>query len=204
VRLFLAIELTDAAREAIAAEQARLKHEIATHNRSRLAAMNSMKWVKPEHMHVTLAFLGEVADERSRLLVEAMRPPLETGRFSITFGGLGVFPSRGRPRVLWLGVSHGSEGVLAVQQEVVTRIAKLDIVTEDRSFHPHLTLARWRDVKFANRRWVTAVGCSSDLGHVDVESVSLVHSKLAPAGPTYTALWRTPLRADAGIPLQSP
>jgi 2'-5' RNA ligase len=202
VRLFLAIELNDAVRKAIAAEQARLGPELARHDHSGFP-MKSMKWVKPEHMHLTLAFLGEVADERSRSIVDAMRPPLETGRFSVTFGGLGVFPPRGRPRVLWLGVSHGSEGVLAVQREVVERIARLEIATEERPFRPHLTLARWRDVRFANRRWVTAIACSSDVGHVDVECVSLVHSKLAPAGPTYTTLWHTPLRADAGIPLQS-
>ena len=68
----------------------------------------SLKWIRPEHMHLTLAFLGEIDPLRGAAVVDAMSQPIEAPPFAIAFGGLGVFPPRGAPRVLWLGLVSGS------------------------------------------------------------------------------------------------
>ena len=92
MRLFVAIELDDPARVAIAVEQNRLKRILGEETRA------TLKWVRPEHMHLTLAFLGEVNDARSQALVEMMRQPIDRPRLAIAFGGLGLFPPQGAPR----------------------------------------------------------------------------------------------------------
>src|SRR5436305_1649051 len=119
MRLFVAIELTEEVRRAVADEQQRL-----------VAAFGGgaeVKWVNPAQMHLTLVFLGEVEQEKSGALIRSMEPPLSTFAFSIEFGGLGVFPPRGAPRVLWLGLMRGADAVIEVQRQVADRVARLGI-----------------------------------------------------------------------------
>jgi len=197
MRLFVAIELNDAARAAIAGEQRRLKAAIDAGSRS------TLKWVAPDHMHLTLAFLGEVVDERVEAVVTAMRQPIDVEPFSIVFGGLGVFPAGGPPRVVWLAVTCGEAAAVEVQQHVAGRIRGLGLVLDARAFHPHLTLARWRTSRAADRRRVADAARQPAIARVDVDSVALIRSRLSSAGPVYTALCRGPLRGSALPPLQS-
>jgi 2'-5' RNA ligase len=191
MRLFIAIELDDQARHAVAEEQTRLKAAFGDGDRSRL------KWIRPEQMHLTLAFLGEVADSRSHLVVEAMRRPIRGDRFAVVFGGLGAFPPGGAPRVLWLGLMSGVRQVMDVQRQVADRVACLGIALDERSFHPHLTLARWRTSRESDRRRVLAAVRNDDVTRVDVEAVTLIHSRSSQAGPAYTALCHSRLGDSA-------
>jgi 2'-5' RNA ligase len=186
MRLFLAIELTDAAREAIAAEQER----IAVRLRS---SSGRPRFVKPEHMHLTLVFLGEVADERVPAIVEAGATPIAQSSFVVGFGGIGTFPPRGAPRVLWLGVVEGEREVIALQAAVAARLVSLGVPPEARPFHPHLTLARWRDGQGADRPPAEA-GTPKTIARVEVRTVTLFQSRLSSNGPTYTALAQAPLQ----------
>jgi RNA 2',3'-cyclic 3'-phosphodiesterase len=191
VRLFLAIELTHAARRAIAAEQTRVKQ----------AAQKSgsdLRWVKAEQLHLTLVFLGEVAEEGVEALVDAVGRPFEIPAFRIVFGGIGMFPPHGAPRVLWLGLPRGADEVIAVQRQLVDRVAALGLAIEDRPFHPHVTLGRWRSSRPADRRRFADTMRTTDVAAVDVAVVSLISSRLSPAGPTYTALCHAPL-AEPGL-----
>jgi 2'-5' RNA ligase len=181
MRLFIAIELDDHARHAIAGEQTRLKAAFVDGDRS------GLRWISPEHMHLTLAFLGEIDDSRSHVVVEMMRRPIKGDRFAVVFGGLGVFPPRGAPRVLWLGLASGVRQVMNVQQQVRDRVARLGIPLEPRPFHPHLTLARWRISRESARRLPAAVH-NDHVTRLDVEGVALIHSRLSQAGAAYTAL----------------
>jgi 2'-5' RNA ligase len=186
MRLFVAIDIDEAARKAIAAEQQRIKGEIETGS--------SLKWIRSEHMHLTLAFIGEVEESRAEPLVRAMSAPI-TGvePFEIVFGGLGVFPPEGAPRVLWLGVSSGAAQVIDTQAAIADRLARLDVPREPRPFHPHLTLARWRDGRPRDRRRINAVRPSEDIGRTHVNEVTLYESRLSSAGPAYTAVARAGL-----------
>ena len=186
MRLFIAIELDDGARHAIAAEQTRLKAALGD-------GRSALKWIRPEHMHLTLAFLGEVEDGLAQALDEAIGQPVQADRFAIVFGGLGVFPPGGAPRVLWLGLTAGARAVNAVQAEIAARVARLGIALERRPFHPHLTLARWRTSRPSDRRRVAAADSPHDIARIEIHEVSLIHSRLSPAGPAYVTLARGPL-----------
>jgi RNA 2',3'-cyclic 3'-phosphodiesterase len=189
MRLFIAIELDDQARVAIAMEQKRLKRILGEDTRS------TLKWVNPEHMHLTLAFLGEVDDGRSEALIDAMRQPIARPPLTMAFGGIGVFPPHGAPRVLWLGVSAGGPGVIDIQRDVAERLRTLHFELEARPFHPHLTLARWRDSRPSDRRRLTGVDKPDAVARMGAAAVTLVHSRLSSNGPTYTALCEAPLQS---------
>ena len=108
-------------------------------------------------------------------------------RASAPVTGLGLFPERGAPRVLWLGVSL-SEPALALQRACEAAAVSVGFPPEERPFRPHLTLGRWKDR--ARRPELPAV----DLGPLPVEEIVLYGSDLAPGGAVHTPLARFPLR----------
>lgn len=198
MRLFVAVELDEAAREALAIEQRRLRGLLGKEYEPRL------RWVSPTQIHLTLAFLGEVADDRAAAIEDAMRRPLGGGRFEVVFGGLGVFPPRGAPRVLWLGLMRGAREVVALQRQVAERVMGLGIPLEDRAFHPHLTLARCRETRPADRQRLLGADRPAEVARIDVEAVTLIASRLSSRGADHTALCGCRLVEDARPPLQSP
>src|SRR5262245_57463898 len=185
MRLFIAIELDDPARVAIALEQKRLKRILGDET--------TLKWVRPEHMHLTLAFLGEVDDGRSDALIEAVREPIARPRVTIAFGGTGMFPPHGPPRVLWLGLRSGEADVVEIQRIVSERLNRAGVELEARPFHPHLTLGRWRHSRQSDRRALAGVDARDAIARIEATAVTLVRSRLSSNGPTYTALCEAPL-----------
>jgi 2'-5' RNA ligase len=186
VRLFAAIELSAETRDAIATEQRRLKSALGSSG-------GSLKWVRAENAHLTLAFLGHVADERVPPLIADAARDLIRPAFEIAFAGLGVFPDRGLPRVLWLGVTSGADAAIALQREVAARIAAHGIPLEAREFHPHLTLARWATSRSSNRARTLGAARPGVLARQPVTAVTLFESRLLPSGARYTALARANL-----------
>ena len=185
MRLFVALDLDAGAREAIAALQRRVAQA--------LGPDRSLKRVDPAHMHVTLAFLGEIADARVPSLVDELSVDIDTSPFSAELRGLGVFPPHGAPRILWLGVGEGADEIAEVQQEVANRLERLDVLLEQRPFHPHLTLARWRTSRPADRERALSADHDTVVARVNVHHVTLYESRLSPAGPSYTVLARATL-----------
>jgi 2'-5' RNA ligase len=187
MRLFIAIDLDPAAREAIAAEQARLKKAIGDRS--------SLKWVRDGQMHLTLVFLGEVAEDRAPRLIDTIERPIAQPPFEASFEGIGMFPAHGAPRVLWIGVGAGAHEMIAVERELAGRLRQLEIAVEDRPFHPHLTLARWRESGSADRRRVGDATGPTTIARIHVGHVTLYRSRLSPSGSTYTPLARATLSA---------
>src|ERR1043166_9776398 len=110
MRMFVAVDLDDSTKAAIAREQ-----QMAW----RLAAKAPIKFVNPEKAHLTLAFLADVPSLQCDRLIDAMHQPVEgIGPFQMTFGGLGVFPPRGAPRVLWLPALAGQRPPLPPHRTV--------------------------------------------------------------------------------------
>jgi 2'-5' RNA ligase len=180
----VALGLDDDARREIAALQERVAKA--------LEADRSMKTVDPARMHLTLAFLGEIAERDVPAIVDTLSISIDIRPFAATFQGLGVFPPRGAPRVLWLGVEEGSDEIVEVQRTVARRLEGLGIALEPRPFHPHLTLARWRTSRPADRPRALSVE-SRAVARMNVDHVTLYQSRLSPAGPAYTALTRAKL-----------
>ena len=186
MRLFVAADVPDAAREAIAAEQKRLASVLG-------GSAGSLRWVKPEHSHLTLVFLGDVEDARVPSVVESVGRDVDAAPFDIVFEGLGAFPPRGAPRVLWIGVGAGAAALIDLQRELAQRIAALGVPLEDRPFHPHLTLARWRESRPPDRQRAGAHAPHGAVARARIAGATLYQSRLSPAGPTYTALARANL-----------
>jgi 2'-5' RNA ligase len=185
LRLFTAIDLDDGARDAVARLQRRLSE--------RLTGDRSLKWVEPSRMHLTMVFLGEVADARVPAIIESLSSPIDARRFAIAFRGLGVFPPRGAPRVLWLNVAQGADALATVHGHVVKRLERLGVALEDRPFHPHLTLARWRDSRPSDRTRALVPDTNDPIAPVGVDSIALYQSRLSSAGSAYTVLARATL-----------
>jgi len=184
-RLFIAIELGAEARERIAACQAELASAIGAGTSDRL------RLVRAAQLHLTLVFLGEIADARVPAIVEAMTADLPMPSFEIEFAACGVFPPHGPARVLWLGVRGGAPKTTLLFELVSERLETAGVPRERRPFAPHLTLGRWRDrAARGPRPHLPEIGV---VAMQRVSAVTLFHSRLLPQGPEHHALARTRL-----------
>jgi 2'-5' RNA ligase len=188
-RLFTAIELTERARAAVEKGRGEILRALGP-------AATGLRAVHPEHLHLTLVFLGEIADARVPLIREAMAADLDVNPFGIEFGGCGVFPPHGQPRVLWLGLERGAAACARLHEMVAGRLEALGVPREARRFTPHLTLGRWKE-RVATRARLQL----PDVPHVAVQqvaAVTLFHSRLTPTGPEHTVLAQARLVETAG------
>jgi 2'-5' RNA ligase len=179
MRLFAAIDLTDEARAAIAAARADVVSALGDRARG-------LKLVRPEHIHLTLAFAGQATEAVGAAIVSRMEPEIAQAPFELAFGGVGTFPSRGAPRVLWLGVMAGAAEAVALQAAVAARFASAGAEQETRPFRPHLTLGRWRSV--IRLRGVDQLGSDRPVATVRVAGVTVYQSRVSSSGPTYSRL----------------
>jgi 2'-5' RNA ligase len=187
MRLFLAIDLDEAARQAVAAEQRRVARAIQGADRS------ALRWVAPERLHFTLVFLGDVTDAQMPPFVAVVNDRLDARPFVARLTGLGVFPRRGAPKVLWIGVGEGAQEIADLQRRATGLTMRAGIPVEAQPFRPHLTLARWRTSRPIDARRVLAADGHLEVAQVEVDHITLYHSQLSAAGPTYTALARATL-----------
>jgi 2'-5' RNA ligase len=183
MRLFTAIELDDETRDGVAREQQRLRAGLGD-------AARSWRFVKREHLHLTLVFAGEIADGAAPGIVETMSTDIPHPAFEIALAGTGTFPAHGRPQVLWLGVQAGVSACEALHGAVAERLSAAGVTIDPRPFRPHLTLARSRDRRSGRLRLPDRPRTA---GRVWVDHVTLFQSRLSSAGPTYTALARAQL-----------
>jgi len=181
MRLFVAVDLSDDARQAMAGEQDRIVAALG-------GRQSSFKLVRPEQMHLTLVFLGRGDDDRTPAIVDAIGRDTGVAPFEMVFADLGVFPPRGAPRVLWIGVTDGAAALVALQREMAQRSSAVGIVLEERPFHPHLTLGRWRSSHPLDRRRALAAAAPGAIASVHVDRATLYESRLSASGPTYTPL----------------
>jgi 2'-5' RNA ligase len=181
MRLFVAIDLSDEARRALAIEQERLGDFWPPGHQP--------KFARADQLHLTLVFIGHVADEATPPFLRTISGSIDLPRFEMSLSGLGVFPPRGAPRILWVGVAQGADNVIRVQDVVAARLEALGVSREKRPYSPHLTLGRWRDSRPADAAPVRHVPARV-LARVLVDGVTLYQSRLSSSGSTYTALSR--------------
>jgi 2'-5' RNA ligase len=108
-----------------------------------------VKWVEPENMHITLLFLGDVDDRDIHNICKAIEAVVrDEGPFPFTISGIGAFPTMRRPKVIWAGVTEGSETLKLLQESLEAELLDKDLYSkEDRGYTPHLTLGRTRSEK---------------------------------------------------------
>lgn len=190
IRAFVAVELTDELRSAIGLLQAQVKAELARELR-RTAPDARLQWVRPESIHLTLKFLGDIVEGQVEEIGQALTTVVGSQpRFSLEVGGLGVFPDARAPRVLWVGLS-GAGPVISLARSVDGALAELNFAPETRPFNPHLTLARIKEHGREVGKALAALGllaAASPLGRLPVRTVALMRSELKPSGAVYSRL----------------
>ena len=194
MRIFAAVD-PDAAVRAAADRAAR-----AAAGRLAEDAPGRIRWVAPERLHVTLRFLGEVTDADADAVRAALRAPFEAGAFTARASRLGCFPPSGAPRVVWLGVGEGRDGMAAVRAELDRRLASAGCARETRPFRAHLTLGRLKGWPARSRRGVdrTLSDIEPETPRWRVERVTLYESRRTSQGSRYHVLESTPLAAREG------
>jgi len=153
---------------------------------------SGVRWVRPDQLHVTLSFLGQVdaasvAEIAAALAHAGAGAPLRLG-----LDGVGHFPPRGAPRVLWAGLGGNLDALSALQARVEEALLGAGVETDGKPFHAHVTLGRVKRPSGV-REVLTAL---DELGlHTDPEAVVelvLFESRLSPAGAEYRELGRFP------------
>jgi len=187
VRLFVAVEIDPAVLDRIAACSAELRR------RSAVAARARISWARPDRLHVTVRFIGEVDGGRAEAIVAALEPALSVAAFDLTVEDVGTFPAQGPPRVLWAGIARGLDALRAVEVEVSGRLDRCGIAREPRAYHPHVTLARVREAGgLRTAQWLDGLA-GRQFGTSRVNAITLFQSRPSPQGHEYVALQRTAL-----------
>jgi 2'-5' RNA ligase len=194
MRSFVAVDLPEPIKTAISDEQRALR----TAARVTSGRMEDMKWTRPEGIHLTLKFLGEISAQQVTQVTSALAGLGTFEPFVLEVKGFGFFPVARRPRVLWVGVEP-SPALVELAHRVEAAMKGLGFAAEDRTFSPHLTLARFNVAR--SRPELEALlepkrGLA--LGNFEVSEFFLFESKLSPRGADYQKLARFPRSFDAG------
>jgi RNA 2',3'-cyclic 3'-phosphodiesterase len=183
MRLFVAVDVDDDMRAGVGRAIDALRAEM-----EQAPSPARISWLVPERLHLTLQFIGHVSEAVADAIAARVLPAFPIAPFSIRLGGMGTFPSSGRPRVVWLGVEAGADGLAVLHAEVTRRLADIAFPREARPFSPHLTLARFKPVGTRAVGERIAGASLEPLGGCTIDRVTLYQSRLSPRGPTYTPL----------------
>jgi 2'-5' RNA ligase len=182
MRLFLAVELDPAIRDALVGARDRLA-----------AAVREVRWVATGSLHVTVKFCGEL--EGPDALVRETEPEVAAfAPFECEVAGIGQFPLKGPPKVIWAGCGRDGGALASLAGAIERGAERAGVPREDRAFTAHVTLGRatgrpdWRALAQAAREIAAA-----PFGRQRVAAVTLFQSTLTPEGPIYAALRRIPL-----------
>ncbi len=195
IRSFIAIELPEEARLALAGLQEWLKA---------LVPPRPVRWVAPQNIHLTLHFLGDVAVDdiqKVQQVVEDVTPAYPV--FNLSLAGLGCFPNTRRPRIIWAGVSGYKPTLAELHGHLGRQLKVIGFEPDRRPYSPHLTIGRVR--KGIPKRQLSQLGQVIEeqqaqigqLAAMPVQEISLMRSDLKPTGAVYTLLGRGLLKSDA-------
>ncbi len=175
IRAFVAIQLPETVKHSLAQAGQLLATQLPP---------RAIRWVTPEHMHLTLRFLGETEVTKLPALaagLDHVGPQHEA--FSLNLGQVGCFPNSRRPRVLWVGVQDDASCLQALKKDIDAALVPLGWPAEDRPFQAHLTLGRVKDSRLLrDLNWTAQV----EPLPIPVTAVHLIESQLRPSGPVYT------------------
>jgi 2'-5' RNA ligase len=188
VRLFVACEVPDEVKEAIGETIESLRKKSGP----------AVRWIKPEGVHVTLKFLGEVPAKKLPAVKLAIQEAVVGhSPFELEFSNIGTFGGREGLRIMWVGIAGDVLRLEALVRAVNAALAVVGYEPERRPFRPHLTLGRVRDEIGTRQRAEIEVA----VGKTEVpgvswrtSQVSLMRSKIGPGGASYEVLATFPLR----------
>jgi 2'-5' RNA ligase len=169
-RLFVAIDLPDSTRQSLA--------DLDPHVRG-------VRWTDPAQMHLTLGFFDDVANVVELVLREKLSA-IDFGAFFLPINGVGTFPAKGAPKIIWVGVGKAHPHLFQIYKRVQEAALAAGLEPELRPWHPHITIARCRDVSAQALRKFLQSNAELGAGMIRVDAFHLYSSKLTPAGPIHT------------------
>ena len=186
MRLFVALEIDAAIRNAVANIVAPLKSESP-----------GARWSKPEAMHVTLKFLGPTDPQKLESIHTVLANIISPQPISLQIRGIGFFPDEKRPRVMWCGI-EAMPSLFELAAGIENSLASLGFEPEARRFTPHLTLARLNSASHLEKLIRAATPLKSyDFGAARESGFHLFESVLKPSGSEYRKLATFPFVKDA-------
>jgi 2'-5' RNA ligase len=147
-----------------------------------------VKLVETENIHVTMRFLGDVSSGIVEKVFEEMKS-IQFAPFNVQLKGVGVFPSLSYPRVVWAGITEGTNQLRGIFEQLEPRLRGLGLAADEHGFSPHLTIARVRSGRNkAQLADFVRQNMDLDFGTIRAECLRLKRSVLSPRGPTYSTL----------------
>lgn len=179
-RIFLAIDISDAARALCGSHISSLRKEFP---------QVRVGWELPEKLHITLKFLGSTTDKNITDLNDHMTHVAGQHRpFELKLGAPGSFPEKGKPRVLWIGAGGAIDELARLQANVEQVCASLGYEPENKSFHPHITVGRIRDHRDSFALADAHRAARIEPVEFEVGRLVIYESKLQPSGSVYSKL----------------
>ena len=169
-RLFVAIDMPDPVQRSLA--------ELNPH-------IHGVRWTPPDQMHLTLGFFGHLQEDVDLALREKLSA-IEFGAFFLPVRGIGTFPPKRAPKIIWIGVGNGHPHLFQIHKRVTEAALAVGLEPELRPWHPHVTLARCRDVSWQSIKNFLRDHAEFDAGMVRVDQFQLFDSNLTPRGPIHT------------------
>jgi 2'-5' RNA ligase len=195
MRAFLAVAIPTGLREQIAGVQQQVKDLIAAESGRRIR----VTWVKPETLHLTIKFLGEIEDDAiGRLRSSVIAVPDGGPGLAIPLGTVGAFPRPEAPRALWIGPPAGwdlcdeANRALGLAARIDAVCATFGVPPDAHPWRPHLTLARVREGERHVGRALEGSGLMArthDIGSLRIDEIVLMKSEMRPDGPVHTPQW---------------
>lgn len=177
MRLFVALEIPSTVRENLAELLAVLR-----------TVSPQTRWVRPENLHVTLKFIGEVPEEKLVSIRAALAQVRSEQSVTLDFRGLGFFPNEIHPRVFWVGI-EASPNLKSLAADIEKTMETLGIPKEQRQFSPHLTLARFESQRLTDKlRSAIQENAGRNFGSLRTNEFHLIQSKLKTSGAEYTTV----------------
>ena len=188
MRCFIAISLPDERKAEISGIQERLK-----------TAGADVSWTRPEGMHLTLKFLGDLEEKIISKIERSLDMAVDgITTFTLSVSVVGIFPDMRRPRVIWIGLNEDGSNLIRLHKGVEEELRKTGFPTEERRFTPHITLGRLRSNKNKDRLFeLIEEEKTAELGSFKVSEVHLIKSELKPSGAVYTELYSVMLSSGA-------
>jgi len=169
-RLFVAIDLPESTRQLLAALDPHVR---------------GVRWTDQAQIHLTLGFFGDVTDETDLVLREKLSA-IEFGAFFLPIVGVGTFSAKGAVKIIWIGVGKAHPHLFQIYKRVQEAALAAGLEPELRPWHPHITIARCKDVSAQSLRKFLQSNDGFDAGMIHVEDFHLYSSELTPAGPIHT------------------
>jgi 2'-5' RNA ligase len=184
-RIFTAIDISEETREKAAGYVKQMRGEFPNLR---------VGWEKPEKLHLTLKFLGDIDEiELDNLIGAVENTAKRISKFNLQITQTGAFPSVKKARVIWLGVKDASENLQKLNEILEAECAAKNFARETRSFKPHLTIARLREPQNSKTLIEKHLENEFEAAEFEVSEITIYESVLQKSSSIYTVVSKSEL-----------